>query len=434
MNLRDKLSPLGHGMAAQSHDPAHPHTLWHALHPQLSKLQAKLIGHSPLMGLWLIKETTARPELLDKLHHTWNEIQPQHTLSSIESAWLLNELYGLGPLQPLIEDGSLSEIMVNGPQHVYIEKQGQLHHTGIHFHDEGHLRGHIEKIAHFVGRQINHRYPMMDARLPDGSRVNAVIPPLTLTGSTLTIRRFSKRPYSLENFIQWGLISELQKDFLQACIQGRLNIVISGGTGSGKTTLLNALSFCIPDDERIVTIEDAAELQLGKQHVITMESRPASLDGDPPVGIRELVINALRMRPDRIIVGEVRGPETLDMLQAMNTGHDGSMTTGHANNPRDMLSRMETMVLFAGYDLPIAAIRRQICNALDLIIHVDRHRDGKRVIEEIVEVDRMEGDTITTATLFHWENDRLKTTGLRPGVSPLLESQGFKLPRALFEE
>lgn len=391
----------------------------------LPRLRQQLIGH-PDQGLKLVKHPQQRGELEAQVAAAWQQ-QHSHPLSSVEKTWLVNELFGLGPLQPLVEGEGSNEIMVNGPGTVYVERQGIIEKTPIHFNDEAQLRETIEKIARFVGRTIDQRCPMMDARLPDGSRVNAVIPPLSLHGATLTIRRFRKQPMTLANQVDLGLLTEAQSKFLDLCVKARLNILISGGTGSGKTTLLNALSFCIPDNERIITIEDAAELQINKQHVICLEARPASLSGDPSISIRDLVRNALRMRPDRIVVGEVRGEEALDMLQAMNTGHDGSLTTGHANSPRDMLARIETMVLFAGYDLPVLAIRKQVASALDLVIHVARRRDGRRVIESIVEVVGMEGDTLTTAELFRWQGDALLGLGLRPVFSKRIEEQGFML-------
>ena len=429
MSLADKLSRN----AASSPEPITRGTgsLWDLHHKHLPALRAKLLGNSPLMALILIKHPEQRSELKQRVQTLWQQ-QHEHALASIELDWITHEIFGLGPLQPLLENENLSEVMVNSCDTVYTESHGKLELSTVHFHDENHLLSMIEKIGRFVGRQVNHKYPMMDARLPDGSRVNAVIPPLALHGSSLTIRRFRKKPFTLENLIELAVISPGQRAFLELCVQGHLNIIISGGTGSGKTTLLNALSYCIPDDQRIVTIEDAAELQINKRHVIALESRPASLDGDPPVGIRDLVINALRMRPDRIIVGEIRGAEALDMLQAMNTGHDGSLTTGHANSPRDMLARIETMVLFAGYELPLSAIRRQIGSALDLIIQVTRKRDGRRVIDCIMEVVGMEGDTITTAELFRWQGDKLCSTNIRPSFAKRLEDQGLSLRPEMF--
>ena len=425
MNLREQLRQnLGSNPAPPASQPHHSLSDHFAV--QLPQLRSQLVGKDPLLPLILVKSPERRAELEVLLQQAWHTLS-QHELSSIEKTWLMNEIFGMGPLQPLIESEAYNEIMVNGHHTVYIERQGVLEKTSVHFNSEAHLFSIIEKIARFVGRSIDHTIPMMDARLPDGSRVNAVIPPLSLHGSDLTIRRFRKKAMTLTDLVQMKLISDHQREFLELCVKARLNIIVSGGTGSGKTTLLNALSFCIPDNERIITIEDAAELQIAKQHVISLESRPQSLDGDPRVSIRDLLRNALRMRPDRIIVGEVRGEEALDMLQAMNTGHDGSMTTGHANSPRDMLARIETMVLYAGYDLPVTAIRRQVASAIDLIIQVTRQRDGRRVIDNIVEVVGMEGDTMTTAELFRRQDQQLLATGLRPVFSKRLEELGLPL-------
>ena len=296
---------------------------------------------------------------------------------------ITDEILGLGPLEPLLRDETITEVMVNGPQQVYIEREGRLELTNVTFQNDEHVMKIIQRIIAPIGRRIDESSPMVDARLADGSRVNAVIPPLSLVGPVITIRKFAATPYTVEDLIRFGTATTEMFEFLEACVKARLNIFVSGGTGSGKTTELNILSSFIPDDERIVTIEDAAELQLRQEHVITLESRPANIEGKGAIPIRELVRNALRMRPDRIIVGECRGAEALDMLQAMNTGHDGSMSTGHANSPRDMLSRLETMVLMAGMDLPLRAIREQIASAVDLIVHQNRLKDGSRKIVNI---------------------------------------------------
>lgn len=313
---------------------------------------------------------------------------------------ILNETLGFGPITPLIEDENVSEIMVNGPDQVYVEEEGKLKLTDVNFRDEQHVLHVIEKIVAPLGRRIDESSPMVDARLPDGSRVNAIIPPLSLTGPTLTIRKFSEDPLEAKDLITFGSMSTEMSEFLKTCVRKRLNVIVSGGTGSGKTTTLNVLSSFIPKDERIVTIEDAAELTLHQDHVVTLETRPPNMEGKGAITMRDLVRNSLRMRPDRIVVGEVRGGEALDMLQAMNTGHDGSLTTGHANSPRDMLSRLETMVLMAGMDLPIRAIREQIASAIDLIVHQDRLEDGTRKIVKVSEVQGMEGDVITMQDLF----------------------------------
>ena len=313
------------------------------------------------------------------------------------------EILGFGPLQPLLEDDTITEIMVNGPKNVYIERKGKLHRVPITFESNDHVMRVIDRIVAPLGRRIDESSPYVDARLPDGSRVNAVIPPISLVGPTLTIRKFSKNPITVEQLIQFGSVSNEVVQFLKACVEARLNVLISGGTGSGKTTLLNVMSSFIPDDERIITIENAAELQLRQEHVVTLESRPPNIEGRGEITIRDLVINSLRMRPERIIVGECRGGETLDMLQAMNTGHDGSMTTAHANTPRDALSRVETMCLMAGMDLPIRAIREQVASAVDLIAQQERMRDGTRKVTYISEVSGMEGDIITMTDIFTFE-------------------------------
>lgn len=316
-----------------------------------------------------------------------------------------NEITGLGPLEDLISDSTVSEIMVNGPNQVYVERKGKLVLSDVKFQDEEHVRRIIDRIVTPLGRRIDDSNPMVDARLKDGSRVNAIIPPLALCGSTITIRKFSDTPLTIENLMGFGSLSPEMAGFLEAGVRGKLNILVSGGTGSGKTTLLNVLSAFIPHDERIVTIEDAAELKLMQDHVVSLESRPANLEGTGAITIRDLVKNALRMRPDRIVVGEVRGGETLDMLQAMNTGHDGSLTTTHANSPRDAMSRIETMVMMSGMELPVKAIRDQASSAIDLIIQQSRLRDGSRKVTSITEVVGMEGDVVSLQDIFVFETD-----------------------------
>jgi pilus assembly protein CpaF len=313
---------------------------------------------------------------------------------------ITDDILGYGPLEPLLRDDSVTEVMVNAYDRIYVERLGKIERTPVAFADNSHLLRIIDKIVSQVGRRVDEASPMVDARLPDGSRVNAIIPPLALKGPTLTIRKFSRDPYTMNDLISFGSISPKAAQFLASCVKGKLNILISGGTGTGKTTTLNAMSAFIPNDERIVTIEDAAELQLQQEHVITLESRPPNIEGSGEVRIRELVRNALRMRPDRIIVGEVRGPETLDMLQAMNTGHEGSLTTIHANSPRDALSRLETLVLTAGVELPLRAIREQVSSAFDLLVQITRLVDGSRRISHITEVLRMESDVITLQDIF----------------------------------
>src|SRR5215207_4144893 len=357
-------------------------------------------------------------------------------------AEIADDILGHGPLERLLADESITEIMVNGPFEVWVERQGRLYETTVRFTDESHLRRIINKIVAQVGRRIDEASPLVDARLPDGSRVNAVIPPLSLSGPIVTIRKFSKKRLDMSDLIKLGTLGTETVEFLQRCILAELNILISGGTGSGKTTLLNALSTAIPDSDRILTIEDAAELRLNQRHVLRLEARPKNIEGRGEVTIRDLVRNSLRMRPDRIIVGEVRGAEALDMLQAMNTGHDGSLCTVHANAPRDALSRVETMVMMAGYDLPIKAIRSQVSSALDLIVHLERLEDGGRKVTAITEVQRMESDVITMQDIFEFKVDHvtpdrvvvgnLESTGLRPTFLHKFEKRGVSLPVSLF--
>ncbi|MBE3144971.1 MAG: Flp pilus assembly complex ATPase component TadA [Planctomycetes bacterium] len=351
------------------------------------------------------------------------------------------EILGLGPLQPLLEDETVTEVMVNGAKNIYVERKGKIHRVPVTFESNDHVMRIIDRIVAPLGRRIDESSPYVDARLADGSRVNAVIPPISLIGPVLTIRKFSKIPITLEQLVQFGTLTPDSIQFLKACVEARLNIVISGGTGSGKTTLLNILSGFIPSDERIITIENAAELQLRQEHVVTLESRPPNIEGRGEITIRNLVVNALRMRPDRIIVGEIRDDAALDMLQAMNTGHDGSMTTLHSNSPRDTLSRLETMTLMAGMELPVRAIREQVSSAIDMIIHEERMRDGSRKVTFITEVSGMEGDIITTTDLFVFEQTGLENgkvlghirpTGLRPNFMEKIEAAGIHLPPSIF--
>ena len=399
------------------------------------------------------------PQLYDPhLEQTELELRVRQTLQSVISSEntplaaadrnriaqeVADEILGLGPLEPLLRDGDITEIMVNGPNDIYVERSGKIFTVDAVFTNDTHLRRTIDKIVSRVGRRIDESSPMVDARLADGSRVNAVIAPIALDGSILTIRKFSQDPFTDRDLIAFGTLSVQGRDFLRACVLGRRNIVISGGTGSGKTTLLNVLSSFIPDDERIVTVEDAAELQLRQRHVLRLEARPSNTEGKGEVSIRDLVKNALRMRPDRIVVGEIRDGAALDMLQAMNTGHDGSLTTVHANTPRDSLARMETLVLMAGISLPVRAIRDQVSSALDLIVQQARLKDGSRRVTAISEVEGMESDVITLQDLFVFdysagrdENGRfrgcLRSTGLRPKFTEHLHDLGIDLPPSMF--
>ena len=355
---------------------------------------------------------------------------------------ICDEILGLGPIEPLLKNESISEIMINGPKKIFIEQKGKLHRTNVQFRDDTHLMNIIERILTPLGRRIDESSPLVDARLEDGSRVNVIIPPLSLKGPCVTIRKFSKSALSVQDLIKFGTLSESMAIFLEAGVKARLNILVSGGTGSGKTTTLNVLSSFIPPDDRIVTIEDAAELRLQQDHIVTLESRPPNIEGTGAVTIRDLVRNALRMRPDRIVVGEVRSGEALDMLQAMNTGHDGSLTTAHANSPRDVLSRLETMVLMAGMEIPVKAIREQISAAIDLIIQQSRIKDGSRKITHITEVQRLEGDTIVLQDLFTYVQDYIdergksvghyEPSGLQPAFLDKFRMNGVEIPLTIF--
>ncbi len=350
---------------------------------------------------------------------------------------ILDELLGFGPIQPLLDDSTISEVMINGKDQVYIEQKGKLVKTNVHFADDSQIVRLIERIIMPLGRRIDADSPMVDARLPDGSRVNAIIPPVAIDGPSITIRKFQKGKLAIEQLIEIGSLSKFMAEFIRACVLSKFNILISGGTGTGKTTLLNALSGFIPEEERIVTIEDAAELLLEQEHVVRLETKPANVEGLGAIAIRDLVRNALRMRPDRIVVGEVRGGEAMDMLQAMNTGHDGSLTTLHANSSRDAISRLETMCMMSGMDMPLKVIRQQIAAAIDVIVQINREKDGTRKIVAITEVSGMEGDTVVLTDIFKFDRTgisqegkvlgELKPTGIRPLFSPRLEASGYKL-------
>jgi pilus assembly protein CpaF len=433
---------------------------------RLSSLQARRVNApitSPQAGSYFDLKTRVQNKLLseldpamditrtDEVRRTIQDLFEQIlaeeniVLSRPERARLFEqiaaEILGFGPLQPLLEDDTITEIMVNGAKNIYIERKGRVHRVPVTFENNDHVMRIIDRIVAPLGRRIDESSPYVDARLPDGSRVNAVIPPISLVGPVLTIRKFSRNPITIEQLIQFGSITQEAMQFLKACVEARLNIVISGGTGSGKTTFLNILSGFIPGDERILTIENAAELQLRQEHVVTLESRPPNIEGRGEITIRNLVINALRMRPERIIVGEIRDDAALDMLQAMNTGHDGSMTTLHSNGPRDTLARLETMTLMAGMDLPSRAIREQVASAIDLVVHQERMRDGTRKIVNITEISGMEGEVITMTDIFVFEQTgiengqivgRLRPTGLRPKFMDKIEAAGINLPPSIF--
>jgi pilus assembly protein CpaF len=433
---------------------------------RLSGLQARRVSApsaTPQAGTYFDLKTRVQNRLLAELDPSMDVTKTEEVRKTIQSLFeqilseenivlsrperarlfeqISAEILGLGPLQTLLEDETITEVMVNGAKNIYIERKGKLHRVPVTFESNEHVMRIIDRIVAPLGRRIDESSPYVDARLADGSRVNAVIPPISLIGPILTIRKFSKIPITLEQLVQYGTITAEPLQFLKACVEARLNIVISGGTGSGKTTFLNILSSFIPSDERIITIENAAELQLRQEHVVTLESRPSNIEGKGEITIRNLVVNALRMRPDRIIVGEIRDDAALDMLQAMNTGHDGSMTTLHSNSPRDTLSRLETMTLMAGMELPVRAIREQVSSAIELIIHEERMRDGTRKIVNITEVSGMEGDVITMTDLFVFEQTgvengkvlgHMRPTGLRPKFMEKIESAGIHLPPSIF--
>jgi pilus assembly protein CpaF len=401
------------------------------------------------LGPKLYDASLSDTELEGLVHQRLRELldEEEAGLSAQEKLLIVRQIgdsvLGLGPLETFIRDPDITEVMVNGYNSIYVERAGKIYWSGAKFHDEGQLRRTIDKIVAKVGRRVDEASPYVDARLPDGSRVNAIIPPLAIDGPCLTIRKFSADPYRAEDLISFGTITKETVEMLDACVRGRLNILVSGGTGAGKTTTLNVLSSFLPDDERIVTIEDSAELRLQQPHIVRLESRPSNIEGRGEVTIRDLVRNALRMRPDRIVVGEVRGAEALDMMQAMNTGHDGSISTVHSNAPRDALSRVETMMLMAGMDLGIRAIREQISSALNLIVHQARMKDGVRRITHVTEVVGMEGDIITLQDLFLFDYNagiddegkfrgELKATGIRPRFVDRLAERGVRIPAEVF--
>jgi pilus assembly protein CpaF len=411
-----------------------------------TRVQERLVE---VLGPSLYDSSMSDTELEGLVHQRLRELldEEEAGLSAQEKLLIVRQIgdsvLGLGPLEPFVRDPEVTEIMVNGFDSIYVERAGKIYWTGAKFHDDAQLRRTIDKIVAKVGRRIDESSPYCDARLPDGSRVNAIIPPLSIDGPSLTIRKFSADPYKAEDLISFGTLTQQVIDLLDACVRGRMNILVSGGTGAGKTTTLNVLSSFLPDDERILTIEDAAELRLQQPHVVRLEYRPPNIEGRGEVTIRDLVRNALRMRPDRIVVGEVRGGEALDMMQAMNTGHDGSITTVHCNSPRDALARLETMVLMSGMDLGVRAVREQISSALNLIVHQSRMKDGSRRITHVTEIVGMEGDVITLQDLFLFDYSAgldeegrflgsLKSTGLRPRFLDRLAERGIHVPPEVF--
>lgn len=413
------------------------------------KIQQRIIDEmEDELSADLVKDKSRRLELEGKFEEVIHKmlLEEDVILSKVERQKIVqdikDEVLGFGPIEVLLRDDDISEIMVNHPNQVYCERKGKLTLTDVVFRDDAHVMRVIEKIITPLGRRCDESTPYVDARLPDGSRVNAIIPPLALKGPCITIRKFKKDPLKVEDLVRYGSMSREMADFLRACVLARLNIVVSGGTGSGKTTTLNVISSFIPDDERIITCEDAAEIQLRQEHVVTLESRPPNIEGKGAVTIRDLVRNCLRMRPERIVVGECRGGEALDMLQAMNTGHDGSMTTVHSNDPRDSISRLETLVMMAGMNLPQRAIREQISRAVDVIVQQSRLKDGSRKLTYITEVQGMEGETVTLSDIFVFEQTgmdekgkivgKLKATGIRPKFAEKFESMGIHLPPDIF--
>lgn len=448
MSLRSRLNGVFPGVSTAFQESSSPRPSSAKKGPEVDYLGQQFVALKTRIQTALIHQVdqleNLEPEELKK--RILEVVEADSSISPLEKdvlvKILVNEILGYGPIQPLLDDPDISEVMINGPKRIYVERSGRLVATNFFFRDAEHLRSVLDKMLSFSGRRVDESSPMVDARLPDGSRLNAVLAPVAVHGDSITIRKFSRDPFVLSQLVTLGSLSEEMAKFLELAVHGKLNVVVSGGTGSGKTTTLNALSAFIPPDERIITIEDAAELQLQQDHRVTLESRPANVEGRGGIPIRELVRNALRMRPDRIIVGEVRGGEALDMLQAMNTGHEGSLTTVHANTPRDCLSRIETMVLMAGADLPLAAIRSQITSALDIIVQQARLLDGSRRITRITEVVGMESGVITTQDLYEYvqtglnEEGRVtgyhKANGIRPVNLDRIMAQGIEVPPLLF--
>ncbi len=439
--VRETVSP--NGLVARGEDST---TVQHTFQEMKSRLHRAIINRMDLSKLGVLKPEQLQAEVSRMAEELL--LSEQTPLSYIDRERLVeevrHELFGLGPLEPLLADPAISDILVNSPYNIYIERRGKIERTDVTFKDSEHLMRVIERIVSTVGRRIDESSPMVDARLPDGSRVNAIIPPLALDGPVLSIRRFGTDPLRINKLIEVGALTKDMADMFEMCVVARLNVLISGGTGAGKTTLLNALSAYIPEDQRIVTIEDSAELQMQQPHVVRLETRPPNIEGRGEVTQRDLVKNALRMRPDRIVIGEVRGGEAIDMLQAMNTGHDGSLTTVHANTPRDALARLETMIQMTGMRLSDRAMRQQVASAINLVIQVARLTDGTRRVTSISEITGMEGETITMQEIFQFERKgidkdgkvigRFRPTGVRPRFAERLKVCGMQLPRAFFEE
>ncbi len=424
-----------HETAAPGMPSEHLHRLREWLTAQVQAKAGDRVGYTPANVAWV-------QEQCEKLLAHHNVRLMNGDLARLMEV-VTDEVVGYGPIGPMLRDPTVSEVMVNGPDQVYVERNGRVIETDVRFRDDEHVMQVAHRIVKPLGRSIDRKRPLVDARLPDGSRVNVIVPPSALNGPTITIRKFPSKRLSVDDLIGFGTLTPHMAEFLKACVMARLNIVVSGGTGSGKTTLLNVLSSFIPEDERIVTVEDSAELQLQQKHVVRLETAPALPDGTGLVTIRDLVVNALRMRPERIVVGECRAGEALDMLQAMNTGHDGSLTTVHANAPRDTISRLETLVLMAGFELPVRVVRQQIASALDLIVQQERLSDGSRKITRITEVQGMEGENVVLSDIFLFQavavstdtgkvEGEMKPTGIRPNFSPRLQAAGFKLSGEMF--
>lgn len=431
------VQPEEAGMELVKHRPDLEELIHTVLNEVIDQIPTQATGEKTIQVLAREKVVASLEQIIQLENRHLSYADKQRVIKGVE-----NELFHYGPITALLEDDTISEVMVNGPKEVFVEKRGKLTRVENEFRDDRHVMHIIDKIIAPIGRRVDEASPLVDARLPDGSRVNIIIPPLAIKGPTITIRKFSKDPLTVNDLVTFGTLTNEVAKFLSLCVRGRMNVLVSGGTGSGKTTLLNVLSSFIPANERIVTIEDAAEVQLQQPHVVTLESRPANLEGKGRITIRDLVVNSLRMRPDRIIIGEVRGSEALDMLQAMNTGHDGSLTTIHANTPRDSLSRMETLVLMSGVELPSRAIREQVASAIQVVVQTERLLDGSRKVTKVSEISGMEGETVTLQDIFVFKQEGLdekgkiigshQPTGVIPSFIPKIEAKGETIPPGLF--